>query len=134
MIIQWKKYIFTINDIYGSSKEAKDIPKADVHCYFQQPYYIHEKKKFTLHKKVKTLCIDLDKSIEQLRKEMNRTTRYQINKAGRDNLTIRLIDKPTNEDILEFVEFFNPFAHEKGIEACRVDKVRALQKNDKLMI
>lgn len=133
MIIQWKKYIFTINDIYGTSKDAV-LPKADVHAYFQQSDLIDADKKLALHKKVKTLCIDLQKSEEQLRKEMNRTTRYQINKAGKDNLKIKHLSEPTKADIVEFATFFNPFAKEKGIEICREDKVKALQRSNRLVI
>lgn len=133
MIVKWKKYIFTINDIYGTSKN-ETLPKADVHAYFQQPVLIDAEKRLTLHKKVKTLCIDLQKSEEQLRREMNKTTRYQINKAGKDNLEIRYLDAPSKADILEFAAFFNPFAKEKGIELCREDKVRALQNSNRLVI
>ena len=134
MIIQWKKYIFTINDIYGSVREKAAIPQADVHAYFQQKDYVEADRKLTLHKRVKTLCIDLDKSEDQLRKEMNRTTRYQINKAGRDQLNVRYIMSPTEEDIQVFADFFNPFAREKGIELCREDKVKALKNSDRLVI
>ncbi|GEM_PF-833649 len=134
MIIQWKKYIFTINDIYGVSPEETNLPQADVHAYFQQPDYLEANRKRTLHKRVKTLCIDLDKSEEQLRKEMNRTTRYQINKAGRDHLTVKHLTTVTKQDIIEFAAFFNPFATEKGIELCREEKVKALQNSNRLVI
>lgn len=134
MIIQWKKYIFTINDIYGASPQGKNLPQADVHAYFQQPDYLEADRKLTLHKKVKTLCIDLDKSEQQLRKEMNRTTRYQINKGSRDGLTVKHLTAPTKQDIIEFAAFFNPFAEEKGIELCREDKVKALQNSKRLVI
>lgn len=36
MIIQWKKYMFRINEIYGSQSIDKDMPEADVHAYFNK--------------------------------------------------------------------------------------------------
>ncbi|HLQ84365.1 MAG TPA: hypothetical protein VK121_11065 [Pseudogracilibacillus sp.] len=44
MIIQWKKYMFRINEIYGSQSIDKDMPEADVHAYFQQKNFIKNKK------------------------------------------------------------------------------------------
>lgn len=66
---------------------------------------------------------------------MNRTTRYQINKGGRDALSFEHITAPKNEDILAFIAFFNPFAIEKRIELCREDKVKAYnEQNNSLII
>lgn len=134
MAIQWKKYIFTINEIYGETDFANRLSKADMHTYYQQKKPINIEKRLTIHKRVLTLCIDLHKSEEMLRKEMNRTTRYQINRAGKDELNVTLITSPTNKDIDEFVGFFNPFAKEKGIELCRVDRVKALKESGMLVI
>ncbi|MDY0404839.1 hypothetical protein P5G51_004975 [Virgibacillus sp. 179-BFC.A HS] len=103
MLIQWEKYFFTVNDIYGALRYDTQILKADVHCYFQQSHFIEVDKKTSLHKKTKTLCIDLTLPEEQLRKDMNRTTRYQINKAGRDQLSVQHIEAPTREDVLAFI-------------------------------
>ena len=134
MVIQWKKHGFTLNEIYGTKAVPSHVPKADLHAYFQQKKLIQPNKRFTLHKQVLTLCIDLQQSEEAMRKDMNRTTRYQINKAGRDNLQVHFKTEPTNEDIEEFVAFFNPFAKEKNIELCRVDKLYSLQKHKQLVI
>lgn len=134
MIIPWRKYIFTINDIYGDKPRPNQIPSADVQCYFQQPNFIDSGKRNALYKRVKTLCIDLNMGEESLRKDMHRTTRYEINKAGREQLVVEHIKKPTNKEVAAFTTFFNPFAKEKKIEQCREDKVRALQKSNQLVI
>lgn len=133
MIIQWKKYMFKINDIYGSPVE-KEMAQADVHAYFQQNDFIESDAILSIHKRVKTLCIDLYKTEEELRKDMNKSTRYQINKASRDNLRIEHLTAPTTKETLEFIEFFNSFAKEKGIELCREDKVKSLKENNNLII
>lgn len=134
MIVPWKRYIFTVNDFYENDRKNGPISKADVHCYFQQPAFIESTKRAALYKRVQTLCIDLDQEEEKLRKDMNRTTRYQINKASRDQLTVRHIEAPTSEDITEFAAFFNPFAEEKGIEPCREYKVKSLRDGSRLVI
>lgn len=134
MVIQWKKYTFKLNEIYGNQKLTSPIPKADLHAYFQQKQLMPSPKWFTLHKQVLTLCIDLEQSEEAMRKDMNRTTRYQINKAGRDNLQLKFSPDPTDEEIEEFVAFFNPFAKEKAIELCRVDKLYSLRDHQRLVI
>lgn len=134
VIIYWKKHTLRINDIYGNNIDYSTIKKADVHCYFQQLDFKNANKKNSMHKKVTTLCIELQNSEKQLRKEMNRTTRYQINKAGKDGLDVELIIQPTTKDVAEFTVFFNNFAKEKGIEKARVDKLEALRLNNQLVI
>ncbi|MBO1001492.1 peptidoglycan bridge formation glycyltransferase FemA/FemB family protein [Pseudogracilibacillus auburnensis] len=134
MVIQWKKYIFTLNEIYEDEEVEKGLPKADLHAYFMQKELCNFDKWYTLHKQVLTLCIDLNKTEDELRKEMNRTTRYQINKAGRDGLSLHFLTEPKLEDIEQFTAFFNPFAREKGIELCRVDKLMSLRKNGRIVI
>lgn len=105
MIIQWRKYIFAINDIYGIDMVKANIPPADVHCYFLLLDFVNTRKKGSLQKRVKTLCIHLSKDEGQLKKEMNRTTRYQINRVGRDDLSIKTLKSPTKEDIKAFIDF-----------------------------
>lgn len=134
MTIQWKKFGFTLNEMYGAEKNTSNPPKADLHAYFQQKELIHPNRPFTLHKQVLTLCIDLQLSEEELRKDMNRTTRYQLNKGARDNLIIEHLEHPTKKDVEAFEAFFNPFAEEKAIELCRTDKLHSLRKQGKIVI
>src|SRR5699024_2625389 len=65
---------------------------------------------------------------------MTRTTRYQINKGGRDELSVEHITAPKNSEVKEFIDFFKPFAEEKEIELCREDKVYALKESNNLII
>ncbi|SHG53331.1 peptidoglycan bridge formation glycyltransferase FemA/FemB family protein [Ornithinibacillus halophilus] len=134
MGIQWKKYIFTINEIFGTNDSVSGLGKADAHTFYQQQELVEPERKLAVHRQVVTLLIDVTKTEEALRKDMNRTTRYQINKASRDELTVEVIDKPTMDDVLAFEGFFNPFADEKGIERCRTDRVRGLMESGMLVI
>ncbi|MBS8266574.1 hypothetical protein DYI25_19305 [Mesobacillus boroniphilus] len=133
MYIHWKKLIFKMNEIYGSDA-ADNLPKADVNAYFQQKRLIGPDKWNSLHKETKTLLIDLEKAEDQLRKELNKSTRYQINKAERDNLTIEVISNPSYEDIEDYKEFFNPYAKEKGIEPFQDDRVEAIRQKGMAVI
>src|SRR5699024_12714958 len=88
MNIHWKKSIFKIIDIYGSENDFSTKEKADVDCYFQQPDYKDAHNKSSLHKKVKTLCIDLELTEDHHRKEMYITKKYQINIAERESIRV----------------------------------------------
>lgn len=134
MGIHWSKYSFTFNEIYQYSIVPKTLPKADIHAYLQQKKLINPNKFLTIHKQVLTLFIDLHKPVEQLRKDMNRTTRYQINKASRDDLHVQFITEPLLKDIEEFAAFFNPFAKEKNIESCKMGKLISFMNLGKLVI
>jgi lipid II:glycine glycyltransferase (peptidoglycan interpeptide bridge formation enzyme) len=134
MIIKWKKLFFNIKEIYGNMESSEEIQKADVHVFFQQPCLINAAKWNTLHKETRTLCIDLHKTEEQLRTELNKSTRYQINKAERDNLTIRVITNPNASDLENFKLFFNAYAKEKGIELFQDGRINGISGNGKLFI
>lgn len=134
MGVHWSKYLFTFNEIYQNTKVPEYLPNADIHAYMQQKELVQFDTLFTIHKQVLTLMIDLKKTETELRQDMNRTTRYQINKASRDRLRLQYITKPTLEDIDEFATFFNPFAKEKNIELCKKGKLISFMERDKLII
>ncbi|MFD1360702.1 peptidoglycan bridge formation glycyltransferase FemA/FemB family protein [Lentibacillus salinarum] len=136
MSVQWKKYFFTIREIYesGSEDEDEELSKADMYYYYQQPKLIGLDKWCAIHKKFLTLCVDLNKTEEQLRKALNRTTRYQINRGSRDELSINTIREPSLEDINEFKTFYNAFSRDKGIELFREDRVRGLKLSGMLVM
>lgn len=134
MFIQWKKMMFKINEIYGADENLDQLPKADVQAFFQQEKLIDPDKRITVHKETKTLCINLQKTEEQLRTELNKSTRYQINKAERDDLTIQVITNPDAEDIDAFKAFFNPYAKEKGIELFQDDRIHSIWSKGMLVI
>jgi lipid II:glycine glycyltransferase (peptidoglycan interpeptide bridge formation enzyme) len=132
MYIHWKKLIFKMNEIYGQNSE--NLPMADVNAYFQQDKLIDAAKWNTVQKESKTLCISLQKNEDQLRSELNKSTRYQINKAERDELTIDVITNPGAEDIEAFKAFFNPYAKEKDIELFQDDRVEAIRRKGMAVI
>lgn len=132
MVIQWKKYLFKVNEFRGEQYLDTPIKAADVHAYLQQDQMILNPSKFTIHQRSLTLCINLHETEAEMRKEMNRTTRHQINKGMREQLKLIYVHHPTEKEIEGFAAFFNPFATEKGIDQCRVDKLLALREKHML--
>jgi hypothetical protein len=64
-----------------------------------------------------TLLIDLQKSSEEIFAAFDRNTRSKINKAVKeDGLSFDIVDKPTREQLAEFVRFYNQFAAGKALE------------------
>lgn len=126
MHIRWKKRLFEIDEVYGPNEERGALPAADMIAYFQQNGPVDPGHWNAIHKQGLTLCIDLKKEEEQLKSELNKSTRYQINKAGRDGLAVRFIDNPGREDIEAFKSFFNPYAKEKGIEPFQDGRIEGM--------
>lgn len=135
MIIQWRKFIFTINEIYEDNRQNVHLKKAAIHAYFQQPRPVETHRRFSIHRKSLHLCIDLKKSEKELLKEMSRKTRYKVNRAKRsDNVTIKYIEYPELNDIEAFAQFYNSFARAKGIATCKIEKLISLMENNMLVI
>ncbi|MCF6138727.1 hypothetical protein [Pseudalkalibacillus berkeleyi] len=132
--VNWSKGFMRITDIYGRENEIDHQQKTDVIIYSQLPEVIKKGVSKTLHKRFKTLHIDLTKSTEQLRSEMNRSTRYQVNRAVRDNVKVEIIEIPSDIDIQSFGVFFNEFAKEKKIGSCNISKLISLRDKNQLVI
>ncbi|RDU36035.1 hypothetical protein DRW41_15725 [Neobacillus piezotolerans] len=125
MHIQWKKRLFEINEIYGLDGGA-ELPAADMYAYFQQTQPVEPGRWNAIHKRGLTLCIDLKKDEEQLKSELNKSTRYQINKAAREELSVEFISDPDKDEIESFKAFFNPYAKEKGIELFQDERIKGI--------
>lgn len=124
--IYWRKWMLDITDLYGSDR---DIPrkKTDITIVSQLPKDKIQGK-YHMLKRFKTLHIDLEQTEDELFKAMNRTTRYQINRAFKESHTVTILDTPSVKDIEEFVQFFIPFAKEKDIPPCSHSKLLSLRK------
>lgn len=131
--IYWRKWMLDITDLYGNGAVYDNRKKTDITIVSQLPKNTIEEK-YHMLKKFKTLHLDLEQSEGQLFKGMNRTTRYQINRALRDSFVVNIIEDPPFEDIVEFVDFFTPFAKEKRIPLCSQSKLNSLRKEGMLVI
>ncbi|MFI8687961.1 hypothetical protein [Rossellomorea sp. NPDC077527] len=131
--IYWKKWMLDITDLYGTNEIEGHCKKTDITIVSQLPKYTNEEN-YHLLKKFKTLHIDLEQSEEELLKGMNRSTKYQINKASKEALEVIITERPSSQDIQEFVQFFIPFAKEKGIPPCSHSKLHSLRTEGMLVI
>lgn len=65
-----------------------------------------------------TILVDLSQSEEDLLQACDKTTRYQINRAGKSDSvvtrTLFQLGSDTNPSLEEYVRFFNDFAQSKG--------------------
>ncbi|TMU84340.1 hypothetical protein FGG79_15725 [Bacillus sp. BHET2] len=125
--IYWRKWMLDITDFYGTSDNDCARKKTDITIVSQLPKD-NIKEKYHMLKRFKTLHLDLEQSEEELFKGMNRTTRYQINKAFKEPFTVTIIDQPSTKNIEEFVQFFIPFAKEKNIPPCSQSKLQSLRE------
>jgi hypothetical protein len=131
--IYWRKWMLDITDLYGTDEVGNNQKKSDITIVSQLPRSTIEQK-YHMLKKFKTLHIQLEQSEEELLKGMNRTTKYQINRASKDTLEVVIIKQPSSKDIEEFVRFFIPFAKEKGIPPCSHSKLLSLSDEGMLVI
>ena len=69
-------------------------------------------------KTLETLQIDLTKDANDLLMEMQKTTRRQIRRAEEVGLDHVVIEKPSDQDLKEFQEFYNRFAKNKKTHTC----------------
>lgn len=80
-----------------------------------------------------TLLFDLLKDEKALFSEINRTTKYHINRAVKNDNIKCLYYMPTREDILEFADFYNVLAGSKKLPECNLDKLDALSAKNGLV-
>ena len=131
--IYWKKWMLDITDLYGTIETDSPHKKTDITIVSQLPKHMSDDK-YHMLKKFKTLHLNLEQTEEELFKGMNRTTRYQINRASKDSFEVTIIDQPSPKDIKEFVQFFIPFSKEKDIPSCSYSKLNSLGEEGMLVI
>jgi len=115
MEINDRKRLFFIKlkDNYFAPSVLKEDPGYDVVYYFHCNEYMKKSHIFN------TLFIDLSREKEEILSSFDRTTKQVVRKMIRENfLTLEMIDKPSENDIKEFKEFFNDFARKKKIRPC----------------
>ncbi|WP_102273049.1 hypothetical protein [Cytobacillus massiliigabonensis] len=82
-----------------------------------------------------TYLIDLSMDEDEILKRIHKNTRYKINRAAtRDELHYVELTSPSDNQINDFKEFYNPFAREKNIRECDMTKLKALRDQEALVI
>jgi len=126
-----KKHGISKNLIYYHNGE--DVSKADVDIFieaFEKP-----KKKYEIKR---TLFSDLTLAEEEILNKIDKGCRYEIRRAdNKDELTIKFYDKTnlTDEIVKQFVEFYNNFTKNKGLDGkCDEGIIKQMKDDGKLMI
>ena len=83
----------------------------------------------------KTLLIDLRRTEQEIFLDIHKNARYKINRAmKRDPLIYHELTTPTNQEIQQFVRFFNDFALNKGIPPAIIDRLKGLRDYNSLIL
>ena len=89
--------------------------------------YLHSLSPEGLSNSYETLQIDLQKDESELLKEMNKTTRRQVRRGEELELEHIVIENPTDQDLLEFQNFYNDFAKDKKTHSCNFYHMKTMK-------
>jgi hypothetical protein len=96
------------NEIWFSTKPpVRDIVSFNIfrQCFSTQKLWGFKREDFF------TKIIDLTQSETEIQNQFNKTTKYDMNRAGREKVQFRL-----GESIDSFISFYNEFAETKGLQ------------------
>ncbi|RAL21027.1 hypothetical protein [Thermoflavimicrobium daqui] len=133
-LVEWQTAFLKVLDVYGWDQKSFPIPKVDLIIYSQLPEILLRNQKYTLHKRFRTLYIDLQKDEESLFADLSKTTRYQIKRAIREQFQVVIETSPSQELVYEFCNSYNLFANKKGIPASNMSKLQSLNQKGLLVI
>lgn len=132
----YKRSFLKVREELGKDLVKDEIEKSDITIVFElflSPPKNAKKGSFRLL--VPNYLISLEEDEDLIFQKIHKNTRYKINRAGeRDELNYVELNQPTDDEIEEFKRFFNPFAKERNIRVCDVNKLRALRDQGALVI
>ena len=138
--LNYKRGIFKIQEEFGAGGLRDENEKPDIIVRFElllSPPKISNLNngKFSFRLLLPNYLINLDDEESEIYSKIHKNTRYKINRAmNRDDLLYNELINPTDFDIEEFRLFFNPFAKERNIRLCDVNKLKALRDQGVLII
>lgn len=122
IIIKRKAFILPYSQIWF----AKDIPTSSIWniSTYKQSQFTGNRLGFT-KKEFKTTEIDLSQPIEQIFKNFSNTVKNEIRRVQQEQVVINI-----EKNLELFLEFFNKFAMEKGINAISIDQLTSHRNNN----
>lgn len=137
--VLYKRGIVRIMDIYGSVTKENGSPVDIIissNVIFPEAESFHPfSKGGFLHSYGKTLIIDLDRTEEALFEDIHKNARYKINRASkRDPIHYDELTNPTDEEIGEFLVFFDRFAKYKDLPKGNLGRLKGLRDQNALII
>ncbi|WML59311.1 hypothetical protein [Neobacillus sp. PS2-9] len=140
LTLNYKRSIFQICEEIGSGSYENQTIKPDITIRFEllfSPPKNSElnKRNFSFRLLIPNYLINLAEEESQIFNKIHKNTRYKINRAiNRDDLLYFEHTNPTDSEIEEFKIFFNPFAKERNIRTCDVNKLKELRDQGALVM
>lgn len=83
----------------------------------------------------KTSLIDVDRKEEEIFADIHKNTRYKINRAEkRDPIHYHVTDFPTDDQLQQFVVFFNNFAKHKRIQGANLERLKSFRDQHAIVL
>lgn len=129
--VKRKKFFLNFQDVYF----AKDSEKVTIDKRTDIAIFVQASDKIVGAKEFHTQIIDLNKSEEELFRDIHEHDRNKINKGIKKKcFTVKINDSPSFEDIKAFQNFFKVFAEKRGIKDCNIGRINSLIENNALAI
>lgn len=124
-----RKYLLRIAEVYFRTESDPPLADFDV-------AYLHQSCRAEGRAKAfQTLHIDLRASEEELLSGCSDGNRYKVKRAAsRDGLDVRQSHEPTDEEIDQFIGFYDGFAAVKGLAPASRARLTALRAVDGLIL
>lgn len=138
--LNYKRSFLNIREDIGTGTLMNKSEKTDINIRFElllPPVRFNEpdSEKFSFRLLIPNYLINLEEEESKIYNKIHKNTRYKINRAHlRDELFYFELTNPTDSEIEEFKQFFNPFAKERNISFCDVNKLKALREQGALII
>jgi hypothetical protein len=110
--------------------EQATLPRVDIIRYQSRP----EKVNGTVTYPFSTLLIDLNQEPDALLAQMSKTTRNEVRRGAKDELTFEFSAQPERGWIADFFEFYAEFASLKGLEGLNQERLLGMSESQALVL
>lgn len=124
-----KKFGVLLEDVFFAENISDYTGEADIVTFYQckEPYkncqYFY------------TIKIDITQSSEEIFKTFSKSTRYAINRVKKNSeFHMEIIEKPSDGELVDFMEYYNRFARAKRIPLVNYRLIRLLRDQNAFII
>ncbi|HEY3839157.1 MAG TPA: hypothetical protein VGL72_21430 [Bryobacteraceae bacterium] len=127
-MIVYSKQRLTIAEFHYD--EQISTPKVDIIRYQSRP----EKVSGTVSYPFSTILIDLRQDEDLLLGQMSKTTRNEVRRAVKDDLTFEFSEHPSRAWLADFFQFYNEFARLKRLPSLNRERITGMCESQALML
>jgi hypothetical protein len=127
-VILYSKQRLTIAEFHYDEQASK--PRVDIIRYQSRP----EKVDGTISYPFSTILIDLKQDSDALLGQMSKTTRNEVRRAAKDDLTFAFTERPDRAGLTEFFEFYDEFARLKRLPTLNRARISGMCESQALML